>query len=239
MMMWLLAGPLRIFDIYFLTCVGKNLKNWISNLGRGMKKSIGMLMGPLLSVGMLATPAFATDDYVVDSAHTLVTFELNHLGFSKSIGWMGDVSGTISYNAADMEKSSYNAADMEKSDVSVSLAVAAVNTNHAERDGWIKSDKVLNVAASPVITFASTGIEVLSVMSGKIMGDLTINGVTKHVALDTVFNGASANPLSKKETIGVSATTTILRSEWGVAAFVGSLGDEVSIQIELEAVKAE
>ncbi|MEH6521542.1 YceI family protein [Sulfitobacter sp.] len=154
-----------------------------------MKKSIGMLMGPLLSVGMLATPAFATDDYVVDSAHTLVTFELNHLGFSKSIGWMGDVSGTISYNAADMEKS----------DVSVSLAVAAVNTNHAERDGWIKSDKVLNVAASPVITFASTGIEVLSEMLGKIMGDLTINGVTKHVALDAVFNGAGANPLSKKK----------------------------------------
>lgn len=121
-----------------------------------MKKSIGMLMGPLLSVGMLATPAFAADDYVVDSAHTLVTFELNHLGFSKSIGWMGDVSGTISYNAADMAKS----------DVSVSLALVAVNTNHAERDGWIKSDKVLNMAASPVITFAFTNIEVLSKTPG-------------------------------------------------------------------------
>ncbi|MEJ6689941.1 MAG: YceI family protein [Paracoccaceae bacterium] len=194
-----------------------------------MKKSIEMLLVPVLSVGMLATPAFAADDYVVDGAHTLVTFELNHLGFSKSIGWIGDVSGTISYDAADMVQSN----------VSVSLAVAAVNTNHTERDGWIKSDKVLNVAANPVITFVSTGIEVLSETSGKVLGDLTMNRVTKPVALDAVFNGAGTNPLSKKETIGVSATTTILRSEWGVAAFVGPLGDEVSIQIELEAIKAE
>ncbi|MEP3948221.1 YceI family protein [Ascidiaceihabitans sp.] len=194
-----------------------------------MKIQLGKLIAPVMAAGLIATPAFAADDYVIDSAHTLVAFELNHLGFSKSIGWMGDVSGTISYDADDVAKSA----------VSVIMAVASVNTNHPERDGWIKSDKALNVAANPEITFASTGIEVTSETTGKIMGDLTMNGVSKPVVLDAVFNGSGPNPLSKKETIGVSATTSIMRSDWGVTAFVGPLGDEIAIQIELEAVKAE
>ncbi|MEP3456397.1 YceI family protein [Tateyamaria sp.] len=182
-----------------------------------------------MAAALLATPAFAADDYVIDSGHTLVVFELNHLGFSKTIGWMGDVSGTISYDADDIAKSA----------VSVIMAVSAVNTNHPERDGWIKSDKALNVAANPEITFTSTGIEVSTETTGKITGDLTMNGVSKPVVLDAVFNGAGSNPLTKKDTIGVSATTSIMRSDWGVTAFVGPLGDEIAIQIELEAVKAE
>ncbi len=194
-----------------------------------MKMPFGKGLGPLLAIGMLATPAFAVDEYTVDGAHTLVAFKLNHLGFSSSLGWMTNVSGTISYDADDVAKST----------VSVSMAADSVNTNNAERDGWIKSDKVLNTAVNPAITFQSTGIEIMSETTGKITGDLTMNGVTKSVVLDAVFNGSGPNPLSKKETIGVSASTTILRSEWGVSAFVGPLGDEVEIQIELEAIKAE
>ncbi|MEP1588325.1 MAG: YceI family protein [Tateyamaria sp.] len=194
-----------------------------------MKLLLGKLIRTVMAAALLATPAFAADDYVIDSGHTLVVFELNHLGFSKTIGWMGDVSGTISYDADDIAKSA----------VSVIMAVSAVNTNHPERDGWIKSDKALNVAANPEITFTSTGIEVSTETTGKITGDLTMNGVSKPVVLDAVFNGAGSNPLTKKETIGVSATTSIMRSDWGVTAFVGPLGDEIAIQIELEAVKAE
>lgn len=182
-----------------------------------------------LSASLLSNPVVAADQYNIDSGHTLVAFELDHLGFSKSLGWVGDVSGTIVYDSADASNSSVN----------VTMATDSVITNHEERDGWIKSDKVLNTVVQPVMTFVSTLIAADSGTISKIVGDLTMNGVSKPVELDVTFNGLGQNPISKKDTIGFSATATIKRSEWGVTAFVGPIGDDVSIQIELEALKAE
>ena len=188
-------------------------------------KQIGMAACLFLS---LSSAAIA-DEYTIDPNHTLVSFKLNHLGFSTTIGWFGDVTGTIDYKADNVTASS----------VTATLAVASVNTNHAERDGWIKSDKVLNAAANPSITFKSTGIEKTSDTTGKITGDLTMNGQTVPVTLDATFNNLGENPLTKKQTLGISATGMLTRSKWGVGAFVGPLGDELSIEIELEAVKAD
>lgn len=181
------------------------------------------------ALGLSLTGTVDAEEYTIDPAHTLVSFQLNHLGFSKTIGWFGDVTGTIDYQADDITASS----------VSATLAVGSVNTNHDERDGWIKSDKVLNVAANPSITFTSTGIVRTSDTTGTITGELTMNGQTLPVTLDATFNGAGENPISKQQTLGVSATGTLIRSDWGVSAFAGPLGDAVSIQIELEAVKAD
>lgn len=179
--------------------------------------------------GLAMSSTVQAEEYVIDSAHTLVSFQLSHLGFSTTIGWFGEVSGKIDFNAGDIAASS----------VMATLAVTSVNTNHGERDGWIKSDKVLNAAANPSITFTSTGIEKSSDTTGIITGELTMNGQTLPVTLAATFNGARENPISKKQTLGVSATGVLTRSDWGVSAFAGPLGDEVSIQIELEAVKAE
>ncbi|MEM9048374.1 MAG: YceI family protein [Pseudomonadota bacterium] len=184
----------------------------------------------LMAAAFALAPATAwADEYAIDPAHTLVMFQLDHLGFAKSIGWFGDVTGTITYRADDVTASS----------VTASIAAASVNTNHDHRDGWIKSDKVLNAAVNPAITFASTGIEQTSEQSGKIMGELTMNGQTLPITLDATFNALGENPISKKQTLGISATATLTRSDWGVSAFVGPLGDEVTVRIELEAIKVE
>ncbi|MEL6236844.1 MAG: YceI family protein [Pseudomonadota bacterium] len=184
----------------------------------------------LLAATALLAPSMAlSDEYMIDPAHTLVTFQLDHLGFAKSIGWFGEVTGTISYVADDVTASS----------VTASIATASVNTNHDERDGWIKSNNVLNAAVNPAITFASTGIEQTSERTGTITGELTMNGQTLPVTLEATFNALGTNPISNKETLGISATAVLTRSAWGVTAFVGALGDQVSVQIELEAIKVD
>lgn len=170
-----------------------------------------------------------SESYTIDPSHTLVAFQLNHLGFSTTIGWFGDVTGTIDYVSDDVTASS----------VSATLAAGSVNTNHDERDGWIKSDNVLNIAANPSITFTSTAIERTSENTGKIMGELTMNGQTLPVVLDATLNAAGENPISTKQTLGISATAELVRSDWGVDAFAGPLGDAVSVQIELEAIKED
>lgn len=190
-----------------------------------------MILKSTLIASALALAPFAAfaDDYTIDPEHTLVLFKVNHVGFSTSLGWFGDISGTISYNPDDVAASS----------VTASIATASVNTNHDHRDGWIKSDQVLNAEANPAITFISTGVEQTSDTTGKIMGNLTMNGQTLPVTLDAQFRKLGENPINKKQTLGVSAVATLKRSEWGVNAFVGPLGDDVSIEIELEAIKDE
>lgn len=65
-------------------------------------------------------------------------------------------------------------------------------------------------------------------------------GVTKPVELAVTFNSAGPNPLAKEDAIGFSATTVFSRSEWGdIAAYVGTLGDEIAVPIELEAIKSQ
>lgn len=188
------------------------------------------LTSALFASALAFAPMIAkAESYTIDPTHTLVAFQLNHLGFSTTLGWFGEVTGTIDYNADEVTASS----------VSASIATASVNTNHGERDGWIKSDQVLNAEANPAITFTSTNIEQTSDTTGKIMGDLTMNGQTLPVTLDATFRKQGESPVNKKQTLGVSATATLTRSEWGVSAFAGPLGDEVTIQIEIEAIKSE
>lgn len=192
-----------------------------------MNKLLSSLPGVLLATLTPGAFLFAADQYKIDSDHTLVAFEVDHFGFSSSLGWVGGISGSISYDAEDLSNSS----------VKVSLLTGSIVTNNDQRDAWIKSAKVLNAAAQPVMSFRSSSIGVSSGTISKITGDLSMNGVSLPVELAVTFNGAAPHPISKKDTIGFSATTVINRSDWGVDAFVGQIGDEVVIRIELEATE--
>ena len=186
----------------------------------------GMALGLLsLSLPVLA----AAETYKIDPAHTLVTFKLNHLGFSSANGWFGEINGDI---VVDMD-------NPVAGSVEAVLSTESVDTNHDERDAWIKSDKVLNASVNPTISFTSTNLEVTGEKTFEITGDMTMNGVTKPITLDAVFNNAGENPITKEQTIGFSATGVVKRSEFGVDAFVGALGDDVSFSIDVEAVLVE
>lgn len=165
--------------------------------------------------------------YKIDTTHAWVHFRLGHLGFASALGSFSNVTGEVKFDADNPAASSVNA----------SIDVKSVNTGFDKRDQWVLSDKALNAAKSGAITFKSTKIEVTGKNKAKVSGDLTMNGVTKPVVLDVTFNKKGTNPLSKKETVGFSATASLKRSDFGVTAFLGPLGDEVRINIELEAFK--
>lgn len=120
--------------------------------------------------------------------------------------------------------------------MNVTIPMASLDTNLAGRDAWIKSEDMLNGAAHPEISFVSTGIEVTGKNTGLLTGDFTMNGMTNPLTLDVMFNRRGPNPLSQVDTVGFSATGTLMRSEYGVAAFLGPLGDEITIEIQLEAL---
>jgi len=79
---------------------------------------------------------------------------------------------------------------------------------------------------------------VASGTTAKITGDLTLNGVTKSVVLDTKFSGAGNNPFNKKATIGFHATSVINRSAFGIGYAVPMISDEVTLDISVAFEKA-
>ena len=100
----------------------------------------------------------------------------------------------------------------------------------------LKAD-FFDAATYPTATFKSTGVTAAGEGALKVAGDLTIHGVTRPVVLDVTINKIGEHPMRKVPAAGFDATTTILRSDYGVGGYVPVVGDEVRIDIALEAVK--
>ena len=178
----------------------------------------------------LAAPlAFGqTSTWVSDPNHSEVDFTILHMSVSKVHGRFGNVNATILYNEADVTKST----------VKATIGVATVNTGVDQRDTHLKSDAFFDVANMPTATFTSTSVA----KNGNhlsVTGNLTLHGVTKPVTLDVVGpNGSMTDPKGKVHT-GFSATTTIDRTAFGIGSKfpAAMLGDDVTLDIELEVVK--
>lgn len=191
-----------------------------------MKQTV---LAAVLALG--ATGAFAAPEkYTLDPSHSQVVFSYNHLGFSTTTGMFAGFEGEILFDAEDPAASS----------VSVSIPVTSMFTGWKERETHFMSEDFFGAKEGDLVTFTSTGIEVTGETTARITGDLTMNGVTKPVVLDTVLNQkADAHPMENKPWLGFSATTTLLRSDFGVDKFAPYVSDEVEVRISIEAGKAE
>lgn len=182
------------------------------------------------ALAFLATPVLAADTYQIDTSHTYLGFEINHLGFSTTYGRFSDVSGTINLDEENPEASS----------VDVKIVPASVYTGHEERDEHLRGEDFFNVEEFPDMSFKSTSIERTGEETGKITGDLTMHGVTKPVTLDTTFTMKGDYPMQEgMKAVGFNATTSLKRSDFGIDKYVPMVGDEVTITISLEAQRQE
>ncbi|MGH6694006.1 YceI family protein [Sphingopyxis sp.] len=165
--------------------------------------------------------------YAADAGHTMVVWEVDHLGFSKYTGIFGDVTGTLVIDPKNLAAA--------KVDVTIPVSkvttASAGLTSHLLRAGKDGGKPDFFGAAPADAKFVST-----SVVPGsdgdeaKVTGNLTLNGVTKSVTLDVDFHGAGMG-MNKKETIGFQAETTIKRSDFGVSMGIPYVSDAVELEI--------
>lgn len=160
--------------------------------------------------------------YEVDGRHTQVNWQVNHFGFNDYFGLFGDVTGTL-----DIDPANLGAAKVD-----VTIPIASVATSSAGLTTHLQSPDFFDVAKFATARFVSTSVFVDG-QRATIRGDLTMLGVTKPVELETRFEGAGANPMNKKATVGFHASTTIKRSEWGMTKYVPMVGDEVKLRISV------
>ncbi|MDX8352233.1 YceI family protein [Cognatiyoonia sp. IB215182] len=184
----------------------------------------------VLAATALATPALATaEDYILDASHSQILFTYDHLGYSTTYNMFSGFEGEISFNQEDPAASS----------VSVSFPVRTMFTGWEARFDHFMGDDFFAAAEDEMVTFQSTSIEVTGEDTALITGDLTLNGVTQSVVLDTKLNQVGMHPMAEKPWAGFDATTTLLRSDFNVGAFAPFVSDEVEVQISIEAMQAE
>ena len=162
--------------------------------------------------------------YALDSSHGYITFTYSHLGFSNP---------RLGFNSFDTVLD-LDTGNPENSTVAVTIDATSIDSRVAEFNEHLNGADFFNTAEYPTITFKSTKVTATGDNTFDVTGDLTILGTTKPVTLATTINKAGNHPLRNVPTVGVSASTKLMRSEWGLGAYVPAVSDEVELSIEVE-----
>ncbi len=187
-----------------------------------------LIAAAFAAIPAFAAPAFAApQNYVLDSSHSQIVFSYDHLGYSTGFGMFSGFEGEIVFDMDDPAASS----------VTVSMPVMSMLTGWEARFEHFMSPDFFGAAEGDMITFTSTSIEVTGENTALITGDLTMNDVTQSVVLDAVLNQASDHPMEGKPWAGFNATTTLLRSDYGLEAFAPFVSDAVDVVISVEAMQ--
>lgn len=182
-----------------------------------------------LTLAALPLPALAADTYKLHENHTWVQFAINHAGWANARGIFRGVSGDIVFDKDDVTKSS----------VSVTIAAESVDTNDNGRDDHVRSPDFLNALEFPAITFESTRIEQTGDKTAVIYGDMTLVGVTREIALDTVWNAEFALPWDANTVkTGFTASASIDGTTFGLNKLTEfGLGPVIEVFIDAEAIQ--
>jgi polyisoprenoid-binding protein YceI len=183
----------------------------------------------------ITAPEIAAGTWRVDPDHSEITFSVRHL-MTTVRGVFTEFSGRI--DIAD---------DAFASTARGEVVIASIDTRNAERDELVRSSQILDAAHHPTMTFAVTSVS--PARTGRrarhprytVEGELTIRGVTRPVSLLTEFHGAGVDQWGGLRA-GFTATTRILRSDYGIEFNIPLqgdrlvLGDEIEVGLEIQAV---
>lgn len=178
-------------------------------------------------IGALTSLTAAPQTFKADPAHTGITFKIRHF-FTTVPGSFSEFDATIKYDAEDPEMSSAMA----------TVKVGSVDTNNDKRDAHLKDEDFFDVSENPEISFRSTKWETTDQENQfKVTGNLTMAGKTAQVVLDVMLLGLQENQQGTLVS-GWEASTTIDRRDWGIDYGQGIVGNEVTIELFVQAPEA-
>jgi polyisoprenoid-binding protein YceI len=164
--------------------------------------------------------------YVIDGTHTFPRFSYSHLGYSTQLSRFNNTTGKVVIDQAAKTGS-----------VDVVIDMRSVDTGFATFDEHIQGPDFFDTAKFPTANFKSTKVTFDGDKPSKIDGNLTIKGVTRPVTLTVTSFQSMPHPMLKKDAVGANAYTMVKRSEFNAGAYAPHVGNDVRIDIALEAVK--
>lgn len=174
---------------------------------------------------LFALTAFS-QTWVSDAAHSRLGFSISHLMISHVTG-----------NFKQFEVKVITAKpDYSDAKIEVIAQISSINTDAEQRDTHLKSDAFFDAQQFPTLHFKSTSLKNIKNNDYKLIGNLTMHGITKPVVLDVVFEGKVTNPMNKKAIAVLSIKGVLNRSDFGIGNKFPStmVGDEVTLQANIE-----
>lgn len=189
-----------------------------------------LLTALFLSAGTSSLALAAPQTYEIDTEHLSIGFQVRHLGYADVLGMFLKASGQFIYDEDTRQLSSGRFV----------VSADSVFTNHKKRDGHLRDRDFLQANRYPEVVFEATRYLPGADNTGKLEGTLTMLGQTHPVTLDITLNKAASYPFGhRKHTLGISAATTLQRSQWGMTYAVKDdmVGDDVRMTFEFEAIR--
>ena len=188
-----------------------------------MKKQLAVLA----LAAAAATSAFAEPQtFAIDNTHTFPRFSYSHFGLSTQLSHFDKTTGNIVLDKAAKTGS-----------VDITIDTKSVNTGFATFNEHIQGEDFLDTAKYPTATFKSTKVIFEGDKPTQIEGKLTLKGVTKPVTLTVTSFLAMPHPMMKKDAIGANAFTVVKRSDFNAGKYAPYVGDDVRIDIAVEAIR--
>lgn len=178
-----------------------------------------------LASALAALPAQAAQRWIMDKAHSSITFQADHLGFSVAQGRFRDFDAEILFDPDNLAAT----------EVTVTIDAASVDTAWPDRDREVRSRVFLNTEEHPTITFVSTTVRPTGEATADIVGDLTMIGQTRRVTFKGTLIRMAPSPFNAKQIIaGFVAEGVIERAQWGMTFGGSAFAASVPVRFDLE-----
>lgn len=179
----------------------------------------------ILCMSLLLAGPLAAQPWKMDREHSVISFRVNHLGFSDVHARFEDFTSEITFDPEALESTR----------AKIIIASDSFASGSAARDRSVKSKDFLNVEAYPEITFTLISVRVIDDDEAEVTGALEIIGETREVVFQAKLNRLGDNPFKKGEPLaGFTITGEIDRRDWGMDTFAPAIGAMVDIEMSFE-----
>lgn len=170
----------------------------------------------------------APESYKIDPVHSFIVFKVRHMNVGNAYGTFNDFQGFFLHDEENAENNK----------LEIAVDANSLDTKNAKRDEHSKSPDFLNVKQFPTITFKSESVKKISDTEAEMTGPLTLHGVTKPVTAKVVKIGEATDPKGVHR-VGGEATFVIKRSDYGMTNMLNNLGDEITLTVAVEGIRAD
>ena len=175
----------------------------------------------IVAFSILTTAGFA-QTWSLDKAHSKAGFTVTHNLISEVDGYFKKIEASIIATKPDLSDAVFE----------MTAETASINTENEMRDGHLKGDNFFDAAKFPVLVFKSTSFMRVNGNKYKMKGNLTIKGITKAITMDVTLLGPNIDERSKKQILGIKATTVIDRQDFkiGTSLAAKTVSDDVELR---------
>lgn len=181
----------------------------------------------LCALAPFAAARAAPVSYTYDTTHSQILFSIDHNGFSRPFGRLHIAKGWLRFDPDDWSQAA----------TELDIDLASLDMGDAAWNAAVLKPAYLDVEKARYAHFVSTSVERKDDTHGVLRGNLTLRGTTHTVDIPFTVNRRGTTIYGLHTVAGFSGTAMLNRNDFGITATPNSIGQSVSLWLELEAIQ--